>query len=234
MATTTEGDVIGDVIVRELDKEMSRETLTVLASNTFVFGQIGCIDNAGKVNTIANAQDDVYTLTAAAGTDGGTYKVVYRGDSSASIDWNESNANLQTEIRALHNDLDSCVVAGTAGTVQTVTVPHEKKSNMFHLAVGFDITADGGVWEGGYTCDRTTYAEQCGVIALEAVADSSYKTGAFLVRDAIVDVANLTGGSADIYIRLAEPKVADDFEAQTGYGKILARTGPTFTTLPIT
>ena len=233
MATTTEPIRIGDIIVHEMDREMSRQTLTVLASNTFVVGQIGCIDSAGKVNTIANAQDDVYTITKGGTPDAGSFALRYRGDST-SVAFNVSSANLQVALRALHNDLDACVASGSAGGPYTVTITHEKKSNMFHLSRGADGTNNSGTWEGGFTVDRTTYAEQCGVICLLAVEDSSDATRPFLVRDALIDAANLTGGSADIYNRLAEPKVADDFENQAGFGGILVRTGPTYTSLPIT
>lgn len=220
----------GDVIIHEENELMSRETLTVLASNTFVLGQVGCIDNAGKVNTIANAQDDVYTLTHVTTADGGTFALSYRGDAIAAQAWNVSTADLQTALRALHADLDACVVAGTAGTAYTVTVTHEKKSNLFHLGVAQDSVEDGGVYSGTHL-SRTTYAEQAGVIALEACAESSDASRVFLVRNAIVDASNVTGQSSDINKRLAEPKAADDFENQAGYGNIIVRTGPTYTTL---
>lgn len=231
---TNEGLVIGDVIVWEANENFCRQDLTVLANNTFVLGQIGCIDNAGKVNTITNAQDEVYTVTEAAGTDGGTFGLRYRGLEVTAQAYNASAATWQTALRALHADLDACVVAGSAGGPYTITIDHSKKSDIHHISKGLDSTADGGVWEGGVTVSRSTLAEQAGVIALEACEESSDATRSFLVRDAIVDAANLTGGTADIYNRLAEPKVADNLEYQAGYGRIFVRTGPTYTTLPVT
>ncbi len=230
---TSEDLVIGDIIVWEANENFCRRDLTVLANETMVMGQVGAINSAGKVVDVGTAQDDVYTLTAAAGTDGGTYGIRYRGD-EVQVNWDQSNGTLQTAIRGLHADLDACVVAGTAGTAQTVTVTHEKKSNMFHLSIGFDFTEDGGTLGGGYTCDRTTYAEQISVICLDPIESASDGVRSFLVRDAIVDAANLTDGSADIYNRLAEPKVSDEYELSAGYGRILVRTGPTYTTLPVT
>lgn len=225
---------IGDIIVHEDDPMISREAITVLASNTFVVGQIGCIDNAGKVNTVANAQDDIYTITEAGTTAAGNFAISYRGD-QASVAYNVTAADLQVALRALHADLDACDVSGSTGGPYTVTIAHEKKSTMFHLARGFDSTlTGGGAWEGGITVDRTTYAEQAGVICLEPIESGSDGERVFLVRSALIDVANLTDGSADIYKRLAEWKIADDFENQAGYGGILVKTGPTMSYLPVT
>lgn len=233
---TDEGLVIGDVIVWEVNENFCRQDLTVLASNTLVLGQIGCVDADGKVNTIANANDDVYNLTIGVTVDGGAFAMRYRGQETALLAWNVSAADMQTALRALHVDLDACTVAssGGVGVDYQVTIAHEKTSGNFPLSIGADDTLDGAVDLGGVSIDHGTLGEQCAVIALEACEESSDATRAFLVRDAIVDAANLTGGSADIYNRLAEPKVADDLELQAGYGRILVRTGPTYTTLPVT
>ncbi len=231
---TSEVFRIGDVIIAEMNENFSREDLTVLASNTFVVGQIGCVDNAGKVNTITNAQDDVYTITEAATTAAGSFSLMYRGDSTT-VAYNVSAADLQVALRALHADLDVCSASGSAGGPYTVTITHEKKSAMFHLDKTFDSTATGATVDlGGVIIDRTTYAEQAGVICLDPIESSSDGTRTFLVRDAIVDAASLTGGSDDLYARLAEFKVADDFENQAGYGGIIVRTGPTYSQLPVT
>lgn len=221
----------GDVIIREQDEERSREDLIVLANETFVLGQVGALDNAGKVVTVATANDEVYTVTEAAGTDAGSFALRYRGLEIAAEAFDVTSADLQTALRALHNDLDACVVTGATGGPYVITVTHEKKSNLFHISKGLDSTNDGGVFEGGIIVNRTTLAEQIAVICLDPATESSDATRAFLVRDAIVDVANLTGSDSDIVKRLAEYKVADDFENQAAFGGILVRTGPTFTTL---
>ncbi len=231
---TTEGYRIGDVIIAEVNENFSREDLTVLASNTFVIGQIGCLDSAGKVVTVTNAADDIYTITEQAGTDGGAYALRYRGQETALLDYDETAANIQIALRAMHADLDACVVAGSTGGPYTVTIDQSKKSGNFHLSKGADDSAGGGVFEGGVSIDLTTIGERPGVICLDAVESSSDATRTFLVRDAIVDAASLTGSTADVLNRLAEPKVADDYENQAGYGGIFVRTGPTYSTLPVT
>lgn len=231
MPSQTIDDQIGDLIVFEAHESFSREARIIKANNTFVVGQVGCIDSTGDVVTIANAQDDVYTLTHVVTADGGSFALAYRGDAIARQVWNVSTADLQTALRALHADLDACVVAGTAGTDYTITVTHEKKSDIFHLTMANDGVQDGANFQ-GTTLDRTTYAEHPCVIVLNAVSESSDTPRIpCLVRDAIVDAANVTGGSADVYNRLAEPKVADDNEYQAGFGRIIVRTGPTYTTL---
>lgn len=223
---------IGDVVIRFLTEEIGcLEKLTILASETFVVGQVGCIDSAGKVNTIASAQDDVYTLTHVTTASGGEFALAYRGAAIAKQAHNVSTADLQTALRALHADLDACVVTGTAGTAYTITVTHEKKSNIFHLTVALDSVESAGADQTGTHLDRTTYAEQAGVLVLEAADDSSDLSRVCLVRNAIVDASNVTGQSSDINKRLAEYKVVDDFENQAGYGNILVRTGPTYATL---
>lgn len=231
MPSQTIDDQIGDLIVWELHESFSREGLIIKANNTFVVGQVGCRDSTGDIVTIANAQDDVYTLTHVVTADGGSFSLAYRGDAIARQVWNVSTADLQTALRALHVDLDDCVVAGTAGTDYTVTVPHEKKSDIFHLTVANDGVQDGANFQ-GTTLDRTTYAEHPSVIVLNAVEETTDTPRIpCLVRNAIVDVANVTGQSVDVNRRLAEMKLADDNEYLAGYGGIIARTGPTYTTL---
>jgi len=233
--STDEGLVIGDIIVWEANENFCREDLTVLASNTFVIGQVGCIDADGKVNTVANAQDDVYTIAEPVTVDGGAFALRYRGQETALLAWNVSAADMQVALRAMHADLDACVVASTVpGVDYTITITHEKSCGNFPLEIGADDTLDGAVDLGGVVITHSTLGEQAGVICLEAITSASDGIRSFLVRDAIVDAANLTNGSADIYNRLAEPKVADDLELQAGYGRILVRTGPTYTELPVT
>ncbi len=231
---TDEGLVIGDIIVWEANENFSRQDLTVKANETMVLGQIGCIDADGKVNDVASGQDDVFTLTIGATVDGGAFAIRYRGQESALLAWNLSAADLQTAARAMHADLDACVAAGTPGVTYTITVTHEKSSGNFPIEIGADDTLDGAVDLGGVKITKTTIGEQAAVICLDPIESASDGIRTFLVRDAVVDVANLTDGSADIYNRLAEPKVADDLELQAGYGRILGRTGPTYTTLPKT
>jgi len=232
---TDEGLVIGDIIVWEANENFCRQDLTVLANETMVIGQIGCIDAAGKVNDIASAQDDVYTIAEPATIDGGAFALRYRGQETALLAFNVSAADMQTALRALHADLDACTVASSVpGVDYTITVTHEKSSGNFPIEIGADDALDGGVDLGGVVITHSTLGEQCGVICLEAIESASDGIRTFLVRDAIVDAAKLTGGTADIYNRLAEPKVADDLELQAGYGRILVRTGPTYSELPVT
>lgn len=229
----TSGIKAGDIVKSELPLGASREVLTVLASETFTAGEIGGLNSAGKVVQIATLADDVYTLTMASGTDGGSFALAYRGKAIAAQAYNVAIADLQVALRALHADLDACVVATPSGVGvdYTVTVTQEKKSDLFHLSIVQDSTADGGVWEGGIHISRTTFGQHPSVIALEAAASTSDVSRVFLVRDAVVDTTKLTGGSGDVYKRLAEPKVADDWENCAGYGRIVVRTGPTYTTL---
>ncbi len=225
---------IGDVVVRETDETFSRETLTILASNTFVVGQVGCLDSAGKVVTIANANDHVWTLTMAAGTDGGNFALSYRGATTAAQAYNVSVANLQTALRALHADLDACVVAtsGGVGVDYTIIVTHEKLPvDAPSIQVVQDSTTDGSVWEGGIHISKTTLGEPPRVIVLEAASSASDVSRVCLVRDAVLDAANVTGQSADVNNRLAEVGNADNYENGAGYGRMIVRTGPTYTTL---
>ncbi len=225
---------IGDVIVAEMNENFSRQDLTVLASNTFVVGQVGCLNSAGKVVTVTNAEDDAYTITNATNTDGGGYGIRYRGVETALQAWDATAASIQVALRAIHADLDACVVSGSDEGPYTVTIDNSKKSGDFHLSKGADDTIFTATYEGGIKITLTTPGEHPSVIAMEAVVNSSDKIAAFLVRDAIVDAASLTDSSADVLIRLAEAKVADDYENGAGYGGIFVKTGPTYSTLPKT
>jgi hypothetical protein len=97
--------------------------------------------------------NDVQTFTAAAGTDGGTFRFAYRGAVTAALAWNVSTADAQTALRALHADLAACVVSGTAGESYVVTTA---KAVVADLAVVNDLTSDGGVDEGGLVAEHTT------------------------------------------------------------------------------
>lgn len=104
--------------------------------------------------TLTAAAASVITLTLAAGTDGGTFRV-RRTDTNAEtadLAWNITAANLQTALRTLTGDTGLTV--GLAGEVYTLTftttfVPPP-------LTIVNDSTTDGGVWEGGVVVGTTT------------------------------------------------------------------------------
>lgn len=93
---------------------------------------------------------DVQTLTLAAGTDGGTFVVEYKGNLTAGLAWNIAAANLQTALRALHAEL-ALVTVGLVGEIYTVTNPNNVASSgpLVALTIVNDLTTDGGVFEGG-------------------------------------------------------------------------------------
>ena len=232
MSALNEALVIGDVVVREWDPTSSREALTVLDGQTLVVGEVGGLDSAGKVVDVATLADDVYTITEQAGPDAGSFALRYRGKETAALAYNATAATIQTAVRALHADLDAAVVAGSTGGPYTITVATEKKSDAFDISKGADDTNDGGVMEGGIAVDRSTVAEKPSLILLEAASPSGSDGAALcLVRNAIVDASNLTGSDSDIVNRLAESKQADNNENGAGYGLIIVRSGPTYTTL---
>jgi hypothetical protein len=230
----TKGLETGDLIVYEQNPTFCRETLTIKANNTFVVGQVGCRDGTGDIVTIANGNDHVWTLTMAAGTDGGNFALAYRGAAIAVQAYNVAVADLQTALRALHADLDACVVAtaGGVGVDYTITVTHEKlPKDAPSIEVVQDSTADGGVWEGGIHISKTTLGEPPCCIVLEACEETSDASRVCLVRNAVVDASNVTGQSADVNKRLAEYMGSDDYENSAAYGAIIVRIGPTYTTL---
>ena len=232
MATLNEALVIGDVVVREWDPTSSREALTILDGQTLVLGEVGGINTDSKVVDVATLKDDIYTITEQSGTDAGSFALRYRGKETAALAYNITNADLQTAVRALHADLDTAVAAGSTGGPYTITVPTEKKSDLYDISKGADDTNDGGTLEGGIIVNRTTVAEKPSLILLEASSTSGSDGEALcLVRNAVVDASNLTGSDSDIVKRLAESKQADNKENGAGYGLIIVRSGPTYTTL---
>jgi len=196
--TETEGLVIGDVVKQELPNRMSREVHTVAASQTLVVGQI-CQGATGAKVLLADSANEVQTLTLAAGTDGGTFKVYYKEQLTGvhPLVWNISAANLQIALRALHADLVACTV-DLVGEQYTVTVP-ETACDLLNIQQ--DVTADGGVWEGGISVARTSSGAVAGAsancIILENVTTGGGETqeAVFLVRDSLVDVDQLSFGA---------------------------------------
>lgn len=235
MATNeTSSVLISDIIKWEASEMYSREVLTIKASNTFVVGQVGCRDSTGDIVTIANANDHVWTLTMASGTDGGSFGLAYRGKAIAVQAYNVAIADLQVALRALHADLDACVVATPSGVGvdYTITVTHEKLPlDAPSIQVVQDSTADGGVWEGGVHISKTTFGEPPCCVVLEAHSAAADAAKVCLVRDSVVDSTKLTGDSTDVRNRLAEKRGADDYENSAGFGGIKVAAGPTYTTL---
>ncbi len=192
-----------DVLVWEANSCYSRETLTVKGGNTFAIGQIGCEDKDGKVVTIENALDDIYRLRHIATADGGQFAVGYRGDATSLLLFRVTPPELQTAMRALHVDFDNCTVTGTQSSNYSITVPHEKKSDVHHLIIANDSVQDGSRFA-GTLLDNTAYGEHPSCICTEIVQSGSDVTAEFIVRACAVNITALTGYSADVAERLKE------------------------------
>lgn len=117
------------------------------------------VDTATGVITVTAANaTSTWTLTLAAGTDGGSFGVRVTNPAGvsqtiANQQWNVSAANLDTALEALTIVGASGVTTGLAGEVYTLTFS-AALGNMLVEVVN-DTTTDGGVSEGGIAVAQT-------------------------------------------------------------------------------
>lgn len=97
---------------------------------------------------------EVVTLTLAAGTDAGTFRVRngITGATTAALAWDITAANLQTALRTLTGD--TALTVGLSGEIYTVT--YTSTFTPPPLTIVNDTTNDGGVDEGGIVVATTT------------------------------------------------------------------------------
>lgn len=117
--------------------------------------------------------NEVQTVTVTGGPTGGTFKLTYRGQTTAAIAFNATAAVVQTALRALSrigsNGVD---VTGSAGGPYTVSFKGSLASQNIEALVG-----DGALLTGGTTP---------GVTVAEATKGSSRHAGLFVIESGLV------------------------------------------------
>jgi hypothetical protein len=214
MSTLTSAKKVGDIVRFEVDGGMGycREYRTVLDGQDFSIGEVGYLNSDSKMVACGAGVAEVQTLTLSAGTDGGSFKLIYKELVTAALAWNVSAADMQVALRALHADLAACTVDLTS-EVYTITVPATSIpiGGIPLIQVLCDITTDGAAAEGGVTPGRTTTGNAVGLNAEAVCLEASAPSGAdgyamFLVRGpAICDIGQMTyptGGSTGVIAAL--------------------------------
>lgn len=114
--------------------------------------------STGVITVTAVNASSTYTLTLAAGTDGGSFGVKVTNPAGvsqtiANQQWNVSAANLDTALEALTIVGASGVTVGLVGEVYTLTFASSLGDML--VEVVNDTTTDGGVSEGGIAVAQT-------------------------------------------------------------------------------
>ena len=172
----------------------------------------------------------------------GTYRIGIT-DFNGNMQWTPeiaANANAAAIITALDDALGIAGVVATGGPLSTPTAIVLTYSGTGYTGVAFELavldldhvsglddvsiveTTAGGVASGA--------GKEARVICLTASSPSGTDGSAVcLVRNAVVDQAKLTIANSGVVANVTA--ALKDVDATTGYGRIIVRTGPTYTTL---
>lgn len=159
------------------------------------------LSTIGSGNVSVTQPKRLFTLTASAGTDAGTFflKVTYGGEefTTASLAYNASASDIDTAIEALPHLPDSAVsVSGSGPWVLTFS---DSLSGALKLEVVTDSTIDNPVWEGGIAITEGLHpyvVEFQNDLGYTNVAAMTTGAGSLTGGAGTATVATLTAGSA--------------------------------------
>jgi hypothetical protein len=183
MATTsTESKVPGDVIVSELENQMSRQTLLVAASQTLAVGTVCRRGASGHMSLLGTAADCVQTIGITGTLTAGSFNLKFVTKTGAEvitdpIAYNANTAAIQTGVdTALGASM--VTVAGTAITAMTFTFDGVGYTGISQPLIEVDVSGLTGeedttvtmTTEGGYGAGAATNEVQTLTLGTAATA----------------------------------------------------------------
>lgn len=168
-----------------------QETSTIAYNATAAAVQtaVEALSTVGSGNVSVTQPKRLFTLTNAAGSDAGTFKlrITYNGEThvTSALTFDDTAADIDTAIEALPHLPDTAVTAaGSAGGPWTLTFVNTLSGDLL-VQVVEDSTTDGTVWEGGIVLTEGLHPYR-----IEFQNDLGYTNVAAVTTDA----GSLTGG----------------------------------------
>jgi len=216
MSTQNKETVLGDVVKYEMPHELCRVSKRVTRILAATVGM-----DVGLVVEPSGAVAQVHTFSTAYTADGGTYKLGYKGEWTASIAYDANAAAVKAAFELL-STVDDTVTASAALCINGSTLTWTTAGVKDEVEVDYALLTDGGVVMDDSVCPVTTPGStaadvktiatgaNCTAILLEKVTLDDLKSKndiyrPFLVKGpSIVDGDNLSGAAA----QMADAKTA--------------------------